>query len=300
MIRQREPIPAQTDSRPDLYLAGMRCTQVRPPTPEEERLLGIIGYGGGMLGTLGRLFLIEVVRQSNFLRALGSGALIAALTVASIVAIAFASTVAGPALRSLRRKRVVVFQGPVLRLGGFDSNQRKLFEHRPYPDEMIVMANRRTVLRSGKRLLPCLGLLRTPCLVAPDRGPDTRQLTAAEQEELRRLIRNYRRLDPAAWMPLLTVPLGGLFFWSVLANVAQAKMAAIVILTLLGVFTVRRWQSWWAFSGRLKRDLKDGVITSGNLWSGIPWLVHGEPAPWRTARPEVGVTTLDVEALQSL
>lgn len=298
MIRHRDPTLAPSDSRPDLYLAGMRCVEVRPPTAEEEKVLALLGYGGGTLGTVGALFLMELVRNSAWLRALGAWSVI--LAIAGMLGLVIASMVAGPALRSLRRKKVLVFRGPVLRLGPFDTNQKRLFENRPYPDEMIVMANGRTVLRRGNRLLPSLSLLKAPSRVAPDRGPDTRKLSAAEEEELRRLIRTYRNLDGAAWVPMLVVPLGSFLILPWVLNLMQVSVVCLTILALLCLFVVPRWQTWWSFSRRLKRDLKDGVITNGNLWSGMPWLVHGEPAPWRTARPEVGVLALDVEVLKTL
>lgn len=263
-------------------------------------MLALLGYGGGGLGTLGGLFLLELVRNSAWLRSLGGGLILPLLAIASMVALVFASMVAGPALRSLRRKKVLVFRGPVLRLGAFDANQKRLFENRPYPDEMIVMANRRTVLRRGNRFLPCLSLLKAPSSVAPDRGPDTRKLSAAEEEELRRLIRTYRNLDGAAWVPMLVVPLGGFIVLPWVLDLAQVAVLCLMILALLCLFVVPRWQTWWAFSRRLKRDLKDGVITNGNLWSGMPWLVRGEPAAWRTVRPEVGVVALNVEVLKTL
>ena len=54
------------------------------------------------------------------------------------------------------------------------------------------------------------------------------------------------------------------------------------------------------FAKQLHRDLRDGVVTKGKLWSGISWVVSGEPAAWRLARPKVGGVPLDVSKLEQM
>jgi hypothetical protein len=291
----QEPIAAP----PDIYLAGMRLSHTRPPTDAERWVLAVVGYGGGLIGALLGTFAVELVRDPMWLRNYPLLCIIA--LVVSPFGIGFAAFVAEPALRTLRREKVLVFKGPVLSLGPFDANQQKLFMNKPYPDEMVVMANRQTVLRAGKRFLPYFNRLKEPCRVVRDRGPDTRRLTEAERQELRRLIKRFGRPDVVTWIPLLIIPFISV---PIVSRFAALEVAFFGICALLILFTAalyfHKMSSWKAFSRLLEKDLEDGVISSGNLWSGLPWLVNGEPAGWRTIRPEVGVNKLDVEVLRTL
>lgn len=284
---------------PDTYLAGMRLADIRLPTVVEQRILAVIGYGGVLVGTLSGIFILEVFRDPRWLR--HYPLLCAFVLAASFLGLAFAAFVAEPALRTLRRGKVLVFKGPTLSLGPFDANQQKLFTKKPYPVEMVVMANRRTVLRAGRRFVPCITRLREPCRVSRDRGPDTRRLTEAERQELRRLVKRFGKPDAVSWLPLLIIPVVGVPLVGQFTNVPNAFFGICALLTLVTVVVyLRKMSSWTAFSRLLEKDLEDGVISSGNLWSGLPWLVNGEPAGWRTIRPEVGADRLDVEALRTL
>lgn len=75
----------------------------------------------------------------------------------------------------------------------------------------------------------------------------------------------------------------------------MAGISAIASLPLL-----LKMPAWLRFAKQLQRDLNDNVITAGKLWSGLPWLVDGAPAPWRLARPVIGRWDFDIEKLKKL
>lgn len=285
---------------PELYFAGMLCAGSRMPTERETRVLQILGNGGAALGAISSFVLVEMIRGAAWLQLYPSFSIL--LGVGSLIGILLAFYLSGPALRTLRQGRVLVFAGRPRALAALDANQRVLFKDRPYPNEIVLMADRRTILRMDHRFLPTLERLQSARRIAGERGPDTRRLTPEEKEELRCHIRTFRRPAPAAWLPVLIIAaFPTLFILRSREELIIGSGGVFGGLTLLFtlLFLFKMW-SWLRFSQRLKCDLKDDVITGGNLWSGIPWLVDGEPAGWRIARPAVGVVALDVETLKKL
>ncbi|MGV3617661.1 MAG: hypothetical protein ACO1SV_20235 [Fimbriimonas sp.] len=298
MIRTREESFVVEQAPRDAYVAGMKNAGTRTLTARETRLLQWQAYGGLVLGVVAGVALPELFRRGPW--AEGATFWSTLLLIAAVVAFLASLVFVGPALRTLRAGYVFLYRGAVRPLGAFDGNQVELFGNKPAPDEIVVMADRRTVFQvDGTLQLRPLPLMR-PSFVAGDRGPDTRPLSELERRELREISRGYLRLNLPALLQVISSPMAMLVVARRMGLLERwGEMPFVVVAVALIAIVVAAHWSPFRFARRLRKDLAAGTLADGRLASGVPWLSEGDVATWRLARPRTSLF-LDVKALLKL
>lgn len=288
------------------YLAGIPYSHRRPLTPIERRWIWskvlpyvCLGVGFILIGVL--LLIWGVANKSPFL---GLFAFLGLVYSAGLCA-----KWAWPFLQSLRAGVVDVYIGPLHRLDRFDAAhdyylaEEEVSEYVQRYVELLAVGKGERIWRlEGVENDEKMAAVRSVYVATiPDVDEiGERPLTPQESEELRLRAREFRRTLPflaggtsllSVLAMLLTVtqeiPRAGAVVW------ALVLAAAIVGLQPL----IKRFR----FGTILLRDRKQGTVTDGNLSSGLPWVVRGEPARWRIAQPKGGsYHGITVEAARGL
>jgi hypothetical protein len=283
------------------YLGGVPFSHIRQVTREERKAIWkeILPYGLLALIFLTGIVWILVLAVRDPVIASFAGIL--------ALVPAYCLYWAWPHLRTLRSGEVFVYIGQMQNVAAFDVAQ----EHYQRNYEMRQHLNRYIeILATGKgdriwRLegLPNNGSLRgvgaIQLALIPDHDEQgVRLLTAEEREELRLRARGFLRVQGfltknlvALWGVLTLVRVVG----QLVPELSRGWFLSIMVAVIASVIVWSPYLKRWKFARMLKHDARAGTVEDGTLYSGLPWVVRGEPARWRLGAASGGTSGVTKE-----
>ena len=283
------------------FLGGIPFSHEREITPDERRILRkevipYIGFGFLFLGLSLSAFLAIFLKTAVIVPTmLMLGVALAAVPICCYYW-------ARPALQALRTGRLSVYLGRMSDIAAFDTVQA---HYRGHPDiaahlhhyvEILALGEGDQIWRfEGISNQEALAGVR-PVWVAtvPDHDErGERRLTEEEARELRLRASEFRKIGPFLVQEAVATIIALIFY--AFTYGFPGPLAAWGGLIVWGLINVVVWLPYirrCLFARMLKRDVRAGVVREGWLSSGMPWVVKGEPARWRTGRAVGGTNAV--------
>lgn len=207
-----------------------------------------------------------------------------------------------PALQTLRSGRLSVYLGRMNNIVAFDAVQAH-YHGRPEVAAQLHRYVEVLAIGKGERIWRFEGLPNHEALsgvrpvwvaTVPDRDErGERRLTDEEVRELRLRASEFRKARPFL-LRAVAATFVSLVLFGFTIHFTWSWVALIVWLGLEGAIWIP-YIDRLLFAQMLSRDARKGVVRNGWLSSGMPWVIDGEPARWRTGRSRGGTNSVTKE-----